>query len=112
MKKIICKHCGKTIEVKHGNTKYCEPCKKIAIDQTSSNRYARISLEADPYWLNEKILRTYYGKDMDPDFLESEGFDFEKYREQININGETVFAMKKFAFSILKNKTVRIWTHW
>jgi hypothetical protein len=112
MKTIKCKHCGKTIVVKHGNTKRCEPCKKIARDETSSIRYARISLEADPYWLNEKILKMYHGKDIDPDFLESEGFDFEKYREQIIIDGETVFVMKKFAFSILKNKTVRIWKAW
>ncbi len=109
---IICKNCGESTEVVHGNTLYCEPCKKIVKDQTSSSRYARISMEVDPYWLNEKILRKYYGKDMDPDVLESEGFDFEKYREKIIINGETVFAMKQFAFSILKNKTVRIWKHW
>jgi hypothetical protein len=109
---IICNICGEATEVEHGNTIYCNSCKKIVKKQTSSSRYARISMEADPYWLNEKILRKYFGRDMHPDLLESEGFDFEKYREKIIIKGETVFAMKKFAFSILKNKTVRIWKQW
>ena len=106
---IKCKNCGKTTLVVHGNTLYCEPCKKIVKDETSSNRYARISMEADSCWLNEKILRKYYGEDMDPDLLESKEFEFDKYNHKITENGETIYQMKKFGFSILKNKKVRIW---
>ena len=86
----------------------------IHVKKSLRSRLLRVvmRMEADPYWLNEKILRKYFGRDMHPDLLESEGFDFEKYREKIIIKGETVFAMKKFAFSILKNKTVRIWKQW
>ncbi len=109
MKKIYCKNCHKATIIVHGNTLYCEPCKKIVKDQTSSNRYARVSLEADPCWLNEKILRKYYGKDMDPDLLESEGFEFDKYNHKIIEDGETIYQMKKFGYSIIKNKKVCIW---
>ena len=109
MATIKCKNCGKTTLVVHGNTLYCEPCKKIVKGETSSNRYARISLEADPCLLNEKILRRYYGEDMDPDLLESKEFEFDKYNHKITENGETIYQMKKFGFSILKNKKVRIW---
>ena len=109
MKMINCKNCGKTVMVKHGNSIYCIPCRVVVKNQTSSHRYARISMDADPYWLNEKILREHCGEDVNPDLLESEGFDFEKYNEKINIKGETVYSMNKFAFSIQKNKKVRIW---
>ena len=83
IKKIKCKNCGMTIEIDHGNIKHCEPCKKKVKERTSSKRYAQISLKADPYWLNEKILREHYDEDMDPDILESLGFDFELYNFSI-----------------------------
>lgn len=112
MKIIKCKNCGITTEVDHANSIYCDPCKIIVRDQKSSNRYARVNLQADPCWLNEKILRMYYGKDMHPDLLESEEFDFDNYNHKIIENCETIYQMKKYGFSILKNKKVRIWKTW
>lgn len=105
---IKCKYCRKVTLVMHGNTLYCQPCKKIVKDQTSSNRYKRISLEADPCWLNEKILRRYYGEEIDYDVLLSEGFDSTKYNDIIIENGEKIFQMKKFGYSRHNNK-IDIW---
>ena len=109
MVSIKCKNCGKSTVVLYSNTLYCQPCKKTVKDRTSADRYARINMQVDPCWLNEKILRKYFGQDMDPEFLVDEGFDFQKYNREVNINGQTVFGMKTFAFSILENQKIRIW---
>jgi hypothetical protein len=109
MVSIICKNCGKSTVVPNSNTLYCQPCKKIVKDRTSADRYARINMQADPCWLNEKILRKYYGQDMDPELLFDEGFEYKKYNRKVNINDQTVFGMKTFGFSILENQKIRIW---
>lgn len=109
MKTIKCKNCRRIKPVKNGNSIYCDSCKIIVRNKTSSERYARVNLKADPCWLNEKILRRYNREEIDINQLESEGFNFTKFNDIINQYGEVIFQMKKFGYSYQKNKKVYVW---
>ena len=79
----------------------------------SKETYAKAMLANNRFWFNEKILRKNYnlygGKHLDLIFLREQGFDFELVNEKLNIEGELVFSMKKFGYSFVNNKSVKIW---
>ena len=79
----------------------------------SRETYAKSMLEINPFWLNEKILRKYYnlhGSELlEIKVLIDEGFDFDMVREKTKIADEVVFMMKKFGYSISRNKMIKIW---
>ncbi len=112
----ICPYCGESFEDAHGNAVYCpdDDCAYQARKIRSKKRYEAISMEVDPLWLNEKILREYYYKygpkrEIDPNKLEAAGFDFDLESEERNINGEKVYCMRNFGYFFLNNKNLIIW---
>ena len=116
METKICPYCGEPFLDSHGNSIYCpdKDCGYETRKIRSKKRYATISQEADPFWLNEKILRESYNKygpqtEIDPNELVAVGFDFELDSEEKNINGAIVYFMRNFGYSFLKNKNIIIW---
>ncbi len=81
--------------------------------QLSRETYAKSKLAINPYWLNEKILRKNYnlygGNLIEVKVLSEEGFDFKSVNQRKSIEGEIVFLMNKYGYSINNNKMVRIW---
>lgn len=111
---IKCILCGKLITDPHGNRDYHDDCGYRLKKQNSAKRYAAISIKADPYWLNEKILRKLYKEHgdqgiLDPSLLESAGFDFKLIKSETNSNGFRVYVMNKHGFYFLKNKKIQLW---
>lgn len=81
--------------------------------QTSIESYAKKSLRADPYWLNEKILRELFSAfgpntEIEPELLEEKGFNFSLFKSKLTDQGIIIFIMNKFGFSLLKNQKVII----
>ena len=101
------------INLNHGN-RLRPPDEAYARKKQRSNEtYAKAMLANNPFWLNEKILRKNYNlygsNHLDLIFLREQGFDFELVNEKLNIDGELVFIMKKFGYSFINSKTVKIW---
>lgn len=110
----ICLLCESPIFYRHGNRRYHKRCSRDAKNQRSRNRYAKDKMELDPFWLNEKILRTHYNefdkmKEIVPSDLERIGFVLDNFSTIKYINSDIVFMMHDFGFSILNNKNIIIW---
>jgi hypothetical protein len=81
--------------------------------QRSRETYAKAMLAINPYWFNEKILRKNYNlygmKPLNIIFLSDQGFDFKLRDIKDEIEGKTVFMMKKFGYFFNDTKTIIIW---
>jgi hypothetical protein len=101
------------INLNHGNRLRPPYEAKEIKKQRSRETYAKSMLAIDPCWLNEKILRKIYNLfglvNLDITLLNEEGFDFNLVGKKIVINHETVFVMKKFGYSIVNQKKIKIW---
>jgi hypothetical protein len=79
----------------------------------SRETYAKLKLASNPFWLNEKILRKNYnlygGTLIEAKVLSDEGFDFKLVNNRKSIEGETVFIMNKFGYSINHTKKIKVW---
>lgn len=116
MKTKSCRHCGEPFLETHGNSAYCpdKGCGYEAKKLRSKNQYANKSLQADPIWANEKILRDCYYKygpntEIDPNELAVAGFDFAVNAEERKVDDLIIFCMKNFGFSFLKNENIILW---
>ena len=110
----LCDLCTQVILSTHGNRKYHEQCTQELKLQRSKLKYASISMKADPFWRNEKILRDLYYKwgaefEFEPAELNLMGFNFDLQFPQIIIEGKEVIVVRKFGFIIHKNQKIQIW---
>lgn len=107
----LCRYCGEQLDVYHGNRRYHEDCAYEAKKQRSNNQYAKLNLQLDPFWLNEKILKELYysyGEQhaVDPTILTQMGFDFKICKTKRHSNGTDQFFMHQHGFSILQNRKI------
>ncbi len=112
--KNVCSFCGMPMNDPHGNRVRHEECGIEFHKSQSIMAYEKKSLKANPFWLNEKILRelyyTYRGSsEIDPQMMEDSGFDFELHNSITERNGHKVFVMNHFGFSFSKNKKITLW---
>lgn len=112
----LCPICKEFFFDAHGNSVYCpgKICEKKARKIRNKKRYAATNLKADHLWLNEKILRETFHRigsdtEIDQSELDDAGFDLELFSEQKKHEEVTVFYMRHFGFSLLKNKKIIVW---
>ncbi|QNA45849.1 hypothetical protein [Lacibacter sediminis] len=110
----VCRLCGEELDITHGNRRYHEDCAYEAKKQRSIDQYAGRSLQLDPYWRNEKILKDLYCSygeqhEIDPTVLKEMGFDFNICKTKRQVNGLNQVFMHQYGFSILQNKKIILW---
>lgn len=111
--KVQCIRCHEPIENQHGNQRYHKVCYYDEKKERSIRQFEAISLKADHLWRNEKILRGLYFQygahhELDPEYLESLGYDFGLYSVEKKLDGRIIICMRQFGFQFLKNKKILI----
>jgi hypothetical protein len=101
------------VNLKHGN-RLRPPDKAYEVKkQRARNAYADAQMAKNKFWFNEKILRKNYnlhgGNPLEIIFLSDQGFDFNLGDIKDEIEGKTVFMMKKFGYFFNDTKTIIIW---
>jgi len=111
--KVYCIKCDRLIENPHGNQHYHKDCYYVQKKERSIRQFEALSLKADHLWRNERILRGLYYEygaqhELDPDYLESLGYDFELYSVEKKLDGRIIICMRQFGYQFLKNKKLLI----